>query len=461
LPVAVGVLIFVALCVGLVSAHAASSRLREMSPSPSLRTGDSGGLASARAASSAKGLTALAEADGRIKGEHDEEAPERWRHAGGEVRSSAAKREDDEQDPFEKDNDTEAAGQGDHHGNGTTTDKPPSGSHAAHKEQESRPKKEGSDQKDHHEEHHKVSKSTQENDKETHSNDKPKDTGTQPAEAVKKSASPEKPTADADLAADSNEHETVLVSLCATAMAGDACFKAVRWAQTEGIVTHPEWYGNLTESSSFSEFQEWLHKGNFADCEAPCGEPCLCAFDADRTLTTRPGYMQRCEGTAKVPGVNDSASVPGTLVLSAMAQNIQGTFCKRCYRGIVSAGDIGGLQSDERGVLGQMLGGHQATVNGDWSDAANVLSLLVVHAGKGAKQEIVRRMVDWLRSSNGVDIKDRDVHFFDDEEDNIWPFEDTGFNARQVSCASRDDGGIGLCGGGADEVEANLGVRTC
>jgi len=428
-----------------------------MSPSPSLRTGDSGGRASARAASSAQGLAALSEADGRIKREHDEEAPERRRHGGGKVRSSAAKREGDEKDPFEE----EAAAQGDHHGRGTTTDKPPSGSHTAHTEQESRPKKEDSDQKDHHEEHHKVSESTQENEKETHSNHKPKDNGAQPAEAEKKSTPPEKPTADADLAADSNEHESVLISLCATAMAGDACFKAVRWAQTDGIVTHPEWYGNLTGSSSFTEFQEWLHKGDFGDCEAPCGEPCLCVFDADRTLTTHQGYMQRCEGTAKVPGVSDNAFVPGTLVLSAMAQNIQGTFCKHCYRGIVSAGDIGGLHSDERGVLGQMLGGHQATVNGDWSDAANVLSLLVVNAGTGAKQETVRRMVDWLRSSNGVDIQDRNVHFFDDEEDNIWPFGDTGFNARQVSCASRDDGGIGLCGGGANEVDASLGVRTC
>lgn len=57
---------------------------------------------------------------------------------------------------------------------------------------------------------------------------------------------------------------------CRDAVIGEKCFKNVVWAKTEGVRIHPDWYSDLTEDSSFKEFQMVLHKNGLYDCRKPC-----------------------------------------------------------------------------------------------------------------------------------------------------------------------------------------------
>jgi len=79
-------------------------------------------------------------------------------------------------------------------------------------------------------------------------------------------------------------------------------------------------------------------------------------------------------------------------------------------------------------------------------------------------------MVQWWRTVKKIDIDDEDVYFFDDMAENVKPFEGTGFNAFQVSCAVRGpaeaipgayDGKIGGCGGAFTELTEKKGVHLC
>lgn len=250
---------------------------------------------------------------------------------------------------------------------------------------------------------------------------------------------------------------------CHTAQYGERCYKEVTWAMREGIKHHPEWYApELTPHSTFRDFQEWMRKKGQGECEAPCGEPCLCVFDVDRTLTTAQDEEASCPGTAKVPGVEDRAFGGGVLVLSNLVQHISDTFCGQCYISVVSSGVVGGERSDMRGILMQMLGGVAATLGGKWSSADKVDSLLVHSAEDGHKPGAVRSVLDWIHSTEGFRVPDDRVHVFDDDQVNIPPFVSSGFNAVQVSCESRDDGGsIGLCGATVNEVVDHRGLKMC
>jgi len=101
------------------------------------------------------------------------------------------------------------------------------------------------------------------------------------------------------------------------------------------------------------------------------------------------------------------------------------------------------------------------TLSDSWSlPAPHVQSLLVVGAPDTKKQDSVSGVLDWLREHKGVRLNRSSVFFFDDNDLNVPPFADSGFNARQISCGSRD-GIVGLCGGLASEVVPDLGVRPC
>lgn len=249
---------------------------------------------------------------------------------------------------------------------------------------------------------------------------------------------------------------------CHTAAVGDPCFREVVWAMTEGMAQHADWYKpDLTADSSFAEFQEHLHKKALGTCQKPCGEPCLCLFDVDRTLTADQKQL-KCPGASRVMGVNDSAYGGGTLILSDLAQHIPETFCKRCYRGVVSAGDAGGSFSDMRGIIMQMLGGHDATLGGKWSNVNLVTSLMVWGAPDGKKQGVVKDILGWVHRTHNFVIQDKDVYYFDDSKLNVPPFIATGYNARQVSCGSRSKGEvIGLCGATSEEIIPHQGVKMC
>jgi len=187
---------------------------------------------------------------------------------------------------------------------------------------------------------------------------------------------------------------------------------------------------------------------------------CLCVFDIDRTLTGKQGAATSCFGNQEEIGTQDTAYSGGTMVLSRLSQTLKSTFCGSCYRSIVTAGVASGEGSSERSAILNILGGYPATLSYTWSAAVPVTSSLVFGAIDGRKQETVREVVNWFRTQRGVHLLDNKVHFFDDRDGNISPFAGTGFNAKQVSCASRDTI-IGLCGATPDEVVAVTGIHPC
>ena len=58
-------------------------------------------------------------------------------------------------------------------------------------------------------------------------------------------------------------------------MPGEWCYNEVNWAMTTGFAGNPEWYGELTNESTFNEFQNYFYEdatlgGNGNDCKKPC-----------------------------------------------------------------------------------------------------------------------------------------------------------------------------------------------
>lgn len=202
-------------------------------------------------------------------------------------------------------------------------------------------------------------------------------------------------------------------------------------------------------------------------CAMPCQgasefPACLCLFDIDRTLTGKQGSVKECPGNVEVPGVLDqSGGTAGNLVLSNLAQSIEGTFCKKCFRGVVSVGGAGGHSSEEREVVMQILGGEEAVLREDWSSAGAVASALVLGALESRLDEAVRSIVAWFDSEHHVTIEDGNVHYFDDKAQNVQLFTKTGFNAHQVACARPASDAIGQCGAVAEEIVEANGVSAC
>jgi len=193
---------------------------------------------------------------------------------------------------------------------------------------------------------------------------------------------------------------------------------------------------------------------------------CLCVFDVDRTLTGKQDDMQDCPQNQVFKGVRDTSYPKGDLTLSELGQGIARTFCQSCYLGIVSAGSVGGDGSSERSVMLKHINSSQRLANDDWShphsETYRVTSPLVIQCREGHKQRAVRGIVDWYMQSN-IEIRSKDVYFFDDRQDNILPFKGSGFNARQVSCQTRDPAvaGSGLCGATPGEIVPTTGVFMC
>merc|ERR1719453_2728443 len=192
---------------------------------------------------------------------------------------------------------------------------------------------------------------------------------------------------------------------------------------------------------------------------------CLCVFDVDRTLTGQQqvGHSPPCTKNEVMPHINDTAYDWGPLSLSVVGQSLKGTFCSECYVGIVSAGDAGAQGSAERSELVKRLGSSGGNLpSTEWSGPSKIKearrnctvndassSTLVLGCNDGTKQHAVKGIVAWLSRYRKVDILPKNVWMFDDRENNIAPFRGTGFNARQISCETRDakkQDLIGLCG---------------
>jgi len=244
---------------------------------------------------------------------------------------------------------------------------------------------------------------------------------------------------------------------CTVPKEGDQCHNDIAWGMQVGIFKHPEWYKGLRYDSSFEEFQDFLHRNGHSVCRRPCSlKQCLCLFDVDRTLTSEFSAAENCRDSAPVGGVPH-------MRLSALSQNLPESFCNRCFRGIVAEGDLGGTGSAERFALHKMLGGERWTLSSSWSEPApQVTSALVLKAKGRSKKESVEAIVHWFAKEKNVTFAGKDVWFFDDDGRNIPAFLDSGFNARQVSCANRDsDELVGQCGATVLETLPNPGVHSC
>ena len=88
--------------------------------------------------------------------------------------------------------------------------------------------------------------------------------------------------------------------------------------------------------------------------------------------------------------------------------------------------------------------GRQALYSFFWT-----LGIQVLGWPDGQKQDAVAGIVAWYEQQ-GIRIADEDVYFFGDRTENIPPFGSTSFNAREISCGSRDmglgNGIVGYCG---------------
>lgn len=192
--------------------------------------------------------------------------------------------------------------------------------------------------------------------------------------------------------------------------------------------------------------------------------PCLCVFDMDRTLTGKQGALDQCPGDVGT-SIPDRAYEGGTLTLSDAEQHLANTFCGKCYMGTVSAGDGGGDGSAEQTELRNHLSIGMGELPRQYHyGCSSVASPLVVTCTDGQKQIAVAGIQAWHAANLGVAIADEDIYMFDDRVSNIEPFKYTNYNARQISCATRDplhNNEIGLCGAAVGEIVADKGVYLC
>uniref|UniRef100_A0A7S4RJ09 Uncharacterized protein n=1 Tax=Alexandrium monilatum TaxID=311494 RepID=A0A7S4RJ09_9DINO len=200
---------------------------------------------------------------------------------------------------------------------------------------------------------------------------------------------------------------------------------------------------------------------------------CLCLFDIDRTLTGKQGTAgEACPNDRAVDGTWDAAYGGGVFTLSELsAQGISTTFCRSCYLGLISAGGASGHGSKERAYIEENIlttGPFQRLAQRvpsakAWSHPHNIASPLVVYKPDRTKQYAVEGILAWY-ASHGVEIWKQQVHFFGDRTENIEAFRGFGYNAREVSCDSRDwsmGGVVGLCGAAPLEIVGDSGVYTC
>lgn len=272
---------------------------------------------------------------------------------------------------------------------------------------------------------------------------------------------------------------------CHDAQIGEECYKAVTWGMSKGLEKHPKWYPGLDTSSSFVSFQDHLHKIANGRCPKPCNSStaitrsqlkastppptklpiaskapvgssqCLCLFDVDRTLTGKQGLVSRCPGNTLYGGVRDYAFGGGILTLSALGQNIHSTFCGGCHLGIISAGDAGGPKMKE--VLQVAM-----RTTAIWSHPMIIKSPFIIGCSDLQKPACAKGIVNWFQESKGIVIPAQEVYFFDDHTGNTAGFHALGYNARQISCATRDsDPHIGLCGGTPSEIIRAQGTFNC
>jgi len=185
---------------------------------------------------------------------------------------------------------------------------------------------------------------------------------------------------------------------------------------------------------------------------------CLCLFDVDRTLTAKQGAKE-CPGVQLKPNVQDTAFGGGPLTLSQVGQNPRTGECTGCKIGVISAGSAG--FADEKVTLDQDLGVSKQP----WSGPNEITAPLVTGCVDEKKPQCAEGIVKWYMDHEHTQIPADEVYFFDDSQHiNIDGFAQRGYNAHQISCASRDssmNGAIGLCGATIEEIAKRKGTSMC
>lgn len=165
----------------------------------------------------------------------------------------------------------------------------------------------------------------------------------------------------------------------------------------------------------------------------------------------------------------------GKATLSALAgTGIHNTFCDKCHLGIASAGDGSGVGSPwndylldhvMRGaVYDEFVAAHAESKQ--WSLGHDVNSPFVLLLENRRKQEGVELIRQWY-AARVVQIPASEVYFFGDRTENIMPFQQKGFNSREISCGSRDpllysgSGMVGYCGARPGEIQKMHGNFLC
>lgn len=199
----------------------------------------------------------------------------------------------------------------------------------------------------------------------------------------------------------------------------------------------------------------------------PSGGDCLCIFDVDRTLTGSQFDVSNCPGNLVQQGVRDTAYRGGDLTLSQLAQALESTFCSKCYIGSISHGDASGQNGVEQGILHDRLAtGEKGSLVSSWKSGCSEIAALLTDCHDGYKQTGVPSIIQYYEQTAGATIAPKDVHFFDDRTVNIESFQGTEYNARQISCQTRDwddgyGGAIGLCGAELSEIVETTGQVMC
>jgi len=79
------------------------------------------------------------------------------------------------------------------------------------------------------------------------------------------------------------------VEACRRAVQGDDCYVHVEWAMQHGITLNPESYPGLTPTSTFEDFQAFLHNLDHGSCPMPCPSPQPTQQPAKRQCCGKPG----------------------------------------------------------------------------------------------------------------------------------------------------------------------------
>jgi len=219
---------------------------------------------------------------------------------------------------------------------------------------------------------------------------------------------------------------------------------------------------------------------------APVSETdqCLCVFDVDRTLTSRPDSViedrpggqwinsDHCPNTELATNqsggrIYDPGYEGGNLSWAEATLKLASTHCSKCYIGIVSAGSAGRKGSEMRQEILEFIPSKQRLGVDYFNDGCPhpVTSPFVMSCKEGAKPVTTRDIQSWYRT-RGIVIPNEKVFFYDDRLNNIESFEehDFGFNAYQISCNVRDHfhgGAVGGCGMTAEEVSDTPGLHFC